>query len=105
MLVNGNKMKKTILGVLLAIFSSVNAANAVIMTTFGAPTITRLGDAIGSQYDQLVIGGNGGVNLAPGTVLFNSMDFIVGINANTPNCCYSYSFTETVSFDALSQTV
>jgi hypothetical protein len=93
-------MKKIVFAGLVAILSSVSAANAVTMTTSGAPTIDSLG-AIYSEFDHLVIGGNGvgGVTLGlPGTYLFNQMDFIVGYNAYVPQCCYSYSFNESVNF-------
>src|SRR5262245_12587485 len=99
-------MKKTVLVAAVAALSWVNAATAdVVMTTSGAATMTSLGDAIGSPYDQLVIGGNGGVVLAPGSVLFNSMGFNVGINANVPHAGYSYSFIQTVDFGGPGQTV
>jgi hypothetical protein len=95
-------MKKIVFASLFAILSSVGAANAVTMTTSGAPTQSSLGldpNFPNSTYDQLVIGSNGGVTLGlPGTYTFNEMDFIVGYNAYVPQAGYSYSFSETVNF-------
>lgn len=97
-------MKKIVVSSLVAIVSSVGAANAVTMTTSGAPTQSSLGlypSFPNSTYDQLVVGGNGGVTLdLPGTITFNEMDFKVGYNAYVPQSGYHYSFTETVYFDS-----
>jgi PEP-CTERM motif len=88
--------------VVFAMGAASGAANAVVMETSGAPTMTNLGNVYSppSGYDQLVIGGS--TAMLPslgGPVIFNQMEFIVGYNAYVPQSGYPYSFDETVKFD------
>lgn len=80
--------------------SLVPSAGAATYTTSGlAQPLTGLGDTIGSQYDQLSVGGITD-NLQTGTVVLNTLAFTAGINALVPQTYTGvYSITETMAFD------
>jgi hypothetical protein len=67
-----------------ALLSFAPAANAVSYSTSGAPEQFKLGDTIGSQYDQLIVNSYSGT-LNPGTIILNPLVFIAGINARVPH--------------------
>lgn len=77
------------------------SAYAVSYTTSGLSTpLTSLGDTIGSQYDQLAVGGVTGT-LQTGTIVLNTLAFTAGINALVPQTYNGvYSIAETMSVDS-----
>src|ERR1700694_2452396 len=82
--------------------SCVPAANAVTFSTSGAPEQVKLGDTIGSAYDQLIINSSSGT-LSPGTIILNSLEFIAGVNAIVPQFYNSISsISETMTVGASS---
>jgi hypothetical protein len=88
-----------IAGVILS--SSGLAANALTYTTTGADTLVKLGDTIGSSYDQLAIQGVTNGTLNPGTIVLDTLTFTAGINAIVP-ANYNdgqFSFSETVTIN------
>jgi hypothetical protein len=87
-----------------ALVSFGSAANALTYgtltySTSGSPTQMKLGDTIGSTYDQLQILGvtNGTINSDPDTILLNTLIFTAGVNATVPAAYQNFSFTEDVT--------
>jgi hypothetical protein len=88
-----------IAGVILS--SSGLAANALTYTTSGADTLYKLGDTIGSAYDQLAITGVSNGLLSTGTIVLDTLTFTAGINATVPADYNNgqFSFSETVTIN------
>ena len=89
-----------------ALVSFAPAAGAVTYSTSGLSVpLTGLGDAIGSGYDWLAVGGVGTQQLHEGTINLNSLTFTAGINALVPqdwNGIYSINETLTIGSTSLS---
>lgn len=95
-----NATLATAIVALVTLVSFAPAANATTITysTSGAAELFSLGDQMGasSTDDQLIVNGVGPAALTTGTITLNTLDFIAGVNAYTPET-YSYSFDETMT--------
>lgn len=82
----------------LTLTSFGSAAHAIGYTT-SSLTLTKLGDTIDSQYDQLQVAGITGSNLTANTTAdIGTLSFTAGVNATVPHDYTGvYSFTENVS--------
>jgi hypothetical protein len=83
---------------IVGLVSFAPAAHAITYSTSGTAEAFSLGDQMGSasNYDQLIVNGVGPTALTTGTITLNTLDFIAGVNAFTPDT-YSYSFDETMT--------
>ena len=80
--------------------SGASAAQAVSYTTDTA-SYTGLGDSIGSPFDQVTFNSVTGSAFGSGTFLVNTVDFTVGINANSGGN-FTGSFTNTAIVGGIS---
>lgn len=86
----------------VTVFALTPIANAASYSTSGlSQPLTSLGDTIGSQYDQLAVGGYSGTFSDGSTIILNSLAFTAGVNALVPqNYVGVYSINETMTIDS-----
>jgi hypothetical protein len=85
--------------VVVALLWFQQGAGALTYSTSGSATQIKLGDTIGSNYDQLqVLGAAGTIGPSTTSILLNTLIFTAGVNAIVP-AVYNgaYSFNETVT--------